>query len=102
MNSTNNTIAVLKKPYSDKGYSIHLTNCTPEIKRSVVGLMNNTVISSINHVWMDAKPFLQGNSGEWMMLEFWTKDLEKIKCACLEFGNVIGLPVDLSIVPEIL
>ena len=54
----------LHKPLMDKGYSIQFFGDTSIIRDSVIKLLRDPMIR-------EARLFLQGDSKEWLMLEFW-------------------------------
>lgn len=41
----------------------------------------------------DSRPFLQGNSDGWVMVEFWTDDGDAILRASELFAQILGVPL---------
>ena len=75
-------IAKVIAPYADKNWSFQLINASEQIVGKVRVAFNDPEVK-------EAEPFLQGNSGGWVMVEFWTRDLGKIVKACNRLGNLL-------------
>lgn len=69
-------------------------NPTDNVRDRILSLMNFSHSDSINEAFKKANPFLQGNSNDWMMIEFWTQDADLIMNAVFEFEKEIGILVD--------
>lgn len=75
-------IAKVIAPYADKNWSFQLINASEQIVGKVRVAFNDPEVK-------EAEPFLQGNSGGWVMVEFWSRDLSKIVKACNRLGNLL-------------
>lgn len=42
----------------------------------------------------DASPYLQGNSGVWFMVEFWTRDMKSVNEACQIISDHLNVPFE--------
>ena len=72
-------------PQSDKSYSIHFT----EFSSDEVDDIRGKILNSFRHKDVkNARPFLQGDSSDWKMVEFWTNDKDLIFIA---FGYYLNL-----------
>ena len=38
-----------------------------------------------------AKPYIQGNSNDWLLIEFWSSNMVNVAHACVVLANVVGL-----------
>lgn len=63
--------AKLLAPQNDKNYRIEFTGIDAEVKNEIIALLNPQFERPEEIV--DAKPFIQGNSEDWLLIEFWTK-----------------------------
>lgn len=63
--------AVLLSPQNDKNYRIQFTNVDQEFKNKIIALLNPQFERPEEIT--DAKPFIQGNSEDWLLVEFWSK-----------------------------
>jgi len=72
--------------FGDKGYNIQLTGLTQDDKYAI------RIAVASDAFPRDSHHFFQGDSNDWMMIEFWTKDLKVINKAC----RIILSAVDLS------
>lgn len=75
-------IAKVIAPYADKNWSFQLINATEQTVGKIRVAFNHPEVKQ-------AEPFLQGNNGGWVMVEFWTKDLAKIVKACNRLGDLL-------------
>lgn len=60
-------------------YCIELTATSVELKNFLRSeLLNNMMNSEAYQQRSGVSPFLQGDSGEWILIEFWSNDYDKI------------------------
>ncbi len=82
--SKTDAIAKLVPPFGDKNWSFQMYNVTPEERGIVLYNFHNPMVKKAN-------PFLQGDSGGWLMVEFWTADRYLIDAASRCFFEAFGL-----------
>jgi hypothetical protein len=74
----------LHPPYSDKRTSFHFQGVTDELRPRIKCLLHDLSMSN---------PFLQGDSGAWMMIELWNPDPKLIE-QCIEIvRTTFQLPI---------
>ena len=78
-------IAKMIPPHMDKHWSFQAINVTEEEVDDVRLAFTAPQVKQ-------AEPFLQGNNGGWLMVEFWTKDLEDIINAGKYLFKLFDLP----------
>lgn len=77
-------LAKLVPPHMDKHHSFQMIGALPEdIIRVRVALQDPQVKA--------VRPFLQGESRDWMMVEFWSDDLELIQIAAKHLADCVEL-----------
>lgn len=67
-------IAKLVPPHRDKNHSFQVIFIKEGDKERILSLFSDPVVKP-------TQPFLQGATREWLMVEFWTKDITLIKRA---------------------
>ena len=77
-------IARLVPPQMDKNWSFQMINVTEDDAQNVYHAFATPVVQA-------AHPFLQGNSGGWLMVEFWTRDKVAIDAASQNLADLFGL-----------
>lgn len=65
----------LKGEFGDKGFNIQFTKISEKQKNKVKALVYS------NEDVRFAKPFIQGDQNDWLMIEFWYGDLEHLRNA---------------------
>lgn len=75
-------ICKLIRPHIDKNWSYQILGCDKKVRDKVV-----SVFSDIKY----AQPFLQGDSGNWLMVEFWTNNKTHILEACNFISESLGI-----------
>jgi hypothetical protein len=88
--------ATLKSPYEDKSYHIEFTAVSDSERLAIRSLMN--LQYEVDEDWKNAKPFLQGDNGEWMMIEFWVKGKFTILLAIKYLEKTLSIKVENSII----
>jgi hypothetical protein len=77
-------------PFNDKNWSFQALGITEETRNKIVYSMTS------NETIKKANPFLQGDSFlvdlkfKWIMVEFWTYDMDCINEACEELSKICG------------
>ena len=79
-------IARLVPPRADKHWSFQMVRASKDDVRRIQGAFTADGI-------IEAKPFLQGNDGGWVMVEFWTWDKAIIHAAASRLFDMFGLEV---------
>lgn len=80
----NQRLAKLVPPHMDKHHSFQMIGALPEdIIRVRVALQAPQVKA--------VRPFLQGESRDWVMVEFWSDDLELIQIAAKHLADCVDL-----------
>lgn len=79
-------MARLVPPHADKNWSFQAVNVEEDDVWAIRGAFSNEVVKK-------ASPFLQGNSGGWVMVEFWTKDKDIIDAAAKVLLGLLNLAV---------
>lgn len=75
-------VARLVPPAGDKNWSFQTVHQTPEQRTQVLVAMRDDQVQA-------CRPFRQGDSPEWLMIEFWTDDADKIKIAANHLAGAI-------------
>jgi len=70
------------KEFGDKNYNMQFLNVTKEQQSSLKAAL-------VDHG--DSKYFIQGDSDNWLMVEFWCHDLPAIERACQAMVSVVQL-----------
>lgn len=70
--------------FGDKSNNIQFQGLSEEQKKRVL-----SVLDTID--CLDAKPFVQGNSHDWLMIEFWSSDMVNVSHACHVLAKSVGL-----------
>lgn len=78
-------IAKMIPPHMDKHWSFQAINVTEE-------QVDDVRLAFAAPQVKQAEPFLQGNNGGWLMVEFWTKNLEDIINAGKYLFKLFDLP----------
>ncbi|MDO8640855.1 MAG: hypothetical protein Q7R33_04875 [Nitrosarchaeum sp.] len=90
-------IAKLIEPCMDKNWSLQFFNIPGDSRRDF-----NPVRANIwfwcRHFgeFYKTHPFLQGDSEDWMMIEFWTSSQSLILEACLAICNQLNLTLEME------
>lgn len=79
-------IAKLVPPHADKHWSFQVANREPAHEQAVRVCMASADVKA-------AKPFLQGCSVDWLMVEFWTHDIDDVARAANALAESVGLPL---------
>lgn len=79
-------VARLVPPHADKHWSFQVVNVGEDEVWNIRGAFSNEAVKKAN-------PFLQGNSGGWVMVEFWTEDKGIIDAAAKVLFQLFQLPV---------
>lgn len=77
-------IAKLCPPHCGKNYSFQVINISKEHRDDILACFHDPLVKR-------AHPFLQGDSRDWVMVEFWVKDLEVIQVASELLARKIGI-----------
>lgn len=77
-------VAKLVPPHMDKSFSFQAHGLTPEQRHLVLRALFLPEV-------VKAKPFRQGDSGTWLMIEFWTDNREVIQAAAEALARAIGV-----------
>lgn len=77
-------VAKLVPAQADKHWSFQVANRLPEHERLVKAAMQGGVVQA-------AQPFLQGLDHNWLMVEFWTDDVNAAKAAAASLSGSLGL-----------
>lgn len=77
----------LKNPYCDKNFSIQFFNVSEEDRRKVKRYFFEAA-ERYRHI------FLQGDCDDWMMIEFWTDDIDLIIVICDFFEESLGIKIE--------
>jgi hypothetical protein len=70
-------------PMCGKNHSFQVYFPTPEQREKILITMRSDEVK-------DAHPFLQGDQREWLMVEFWTANLDLIKASMKRLADSIG------------
>jgi hypothetical protein len=81
-----NLVARQIGPKGDKSHSFQAVKVTQDRLYDLRSAMASAAVKAAN-------PFLQGNSGEWIMIEFWTKDLDLVNAACQNLAESLHTPL---------
>ncbi|HDR9103321.1 hypothetical protein [Paraburkholderia sp. A3RO-2L] len=79
-------IAKLVPPHMDKHWSFQMVNPTEEEVSLIRAAFHTTAVQA-------AKPFLQGCTKDWLMVEFWTYSKDEVDAAGAHLFNLVSLPV---------
>ncbi|MBI6885757.1 hypothetical protein [Pseudomonas putida] len=77
-------IAKLVPPHMDKHHSFQVVNISKDDRDTILSMFRKPSVEK-------ARPFLQGDSRGWVMVEFWSKDEEAIKAASDALAKSIGI-----------
>lgn len=69
--------------FGDKSYNLQALNCTKEQMEQI----KTTVLTQHK----DSKPFIQGQSENWIMVEFWHSNVQAIEQACQAIIKILGV-----------
>jgi len=83
--------AELHDPKGDKNWSVHIFDPTEEARSKIYYMLKS--VTWYHSFFKSAHPFLQGNEPDWMMIEFWTDDLDKIIRACKEIEKELYIKI---------
>jgi hypothetical protein len=70
-------------PMCGKNHSFQVYFPTAEQRETILITMRSDEVN-------DAHPFLQGDQREWLMIEFWTDNLDLIKASMKRLADSIG------------
>lgn len=96
------TVAKLNKPYTigDKGWNITIQNPSKDIRTDIRGLLGAaTTYKQMNldspdiQAFGAARPFLQSDDDDFVMIEFWTDDESLIIAAKDAMANYCGIKI---------
>lgn len=73
----------LVPPHGDKSWSFQVIHLKPEQRKQVLVALKDPQVEP-------SKPLRQGDSGNWLMIEFWTNNLEAIKVAANYLAGVLS------------
>lgn len=73
-------------PHADKGWSFQIVNITDDDVWTIRSQFPKAAVEA-------AKPFLQGNSGGWAMVEFWNPDKAAVDVAAAVMFEAFNLAV---------
>jgi len=74
--------AELHNPENDKNWSIHFYEVNQKDKIRIRVLFHSLTFPDFDRNWKACNPFLQGDSDNWIMIEFWANDADKIIKGC--------------------
>jgi hypothetical protein len=77
----------LVEPGQDRNYCLHFEGSTIDI----MGIRPILIASITSGILNKAKPFLQGDSSDWLMVEFWTNDIRLINESVNKFLETYNL-----------
>lgn len=77
-------LAKLCPPQGDKHHSFQVINITKDDRDTLLSCFRKPSVAK-------TQPFLQGDSGGWVMVEFWTKDIDAIRAASKALATAIGI-----------
>jgi len=86
-------IATLHDPEGDKNWSVHFNELLHIERSGIKILFNALTYPSCDSNWKNCNPFLQGYSDDWIMIEFWTDDIEDIIKGCKYLENVLKVKI---------
>lgn len=78
----------LQPPLGDKGYALHFHDVPEQLAPTI-----RSLVCAPRDKRLPAHPFLQGDSGTWLMVEFWTSDMEAINRAVAATEEKLGCTV---------
>lgn len=70
--------------FGDKNFNLQFTNLSEDDKRLVYGFVRT------EPVFEPVKAFFQGDSGDWLMLEFWQGNADQKRAASLALIDHLG------------
>jgi len=79
-----NAVAKLVPPHADKHWSFQIVNRTEAHGDAVKRSMADADVAS-------ARPFIQGMSPTWLMVEFWTRDKALVDAAARQIAQRCGM-----------
>ena len=77
-------VAKLVPPSGDKGWSFQVTNRRKQDVQMVRVAMDTPAVKQ-------AQPFLQGETPDWLMVEFWVRDKELIVAASKIIARALSI-----------
>lgn len=77
-------VAKLVPPHGDKHWSFQIANRAEAHEMAVKSGMGDAAVAG-------ARPFLQGLSADWLMVEFWTMDKDAVDAAAKRLGQLCGV-----------
>lgn len=77
-------IAKLVPPHMDKHWSFQVVRASNDMRNACVAEFKHPEVAK-------ASPFLQGDSGDWFMIEFWRGGKEASETAAKQLAGVVGL-----------
>lgn len=72
------------REFGDKSMNIQFNGITEENKQKVKSVMYSDSVKKI-------QPFVQGDSGGWLMIEFWGGDQDEVLSACRKMLSEAGV-----------
>lgn len=87
-------IAKLVEPYCGKNWSLQFFDLPEGCYTSVPLRANIWYWSRHFGEWYGSRPFLQGDSGTWMMIEFWTESQNLILETCIAICKKLDLELN--------
>ena len=75
-------------PHMDKNFSLQFFNVTDEDRNKVLSVFHRLCRGS------SFFQFVQGDSGGWMMIEFWTSDIDRIIMACTFYEQELKIKIE--------
>jgi hypothetical protein len=78
-----NVLAKLNPPAGGKNWSFQTLSTSPEQRQKLLVTLQNKQVSA-------CRPFHQGDSENWLMIEFWTSSMNDIQSAARILAAAIG------------
>jgi hypothetical protein len=82
-------VARLVPPHGDKHWSFQIANRSEEHEFAVKASMRDPAVQA-------AKPFIQGLSRDWLMVEFWTADRKAVDDAAKQLASRCGVDFEVG------
>lgn len=73
--------------FCDKAVNIQFQGLNEEQKKSITSKVKSLDCES-------AKPYVQGDSNDWLLVEFWSSNMVDVAHACVVLAEVVGLKED--------
>uniref|UniRef100_A0A6M3L815 Uncharacterized protein n=1 Tax=viral metagenome TaxID=1070528 RepID=A0A6M3L815_9ZZZZ len=86
--------AELHNPEGDKNFSIHFYGVTKIDRLRIRVLSHSLTFPDYSGDWKMCQPFLQGDSDDWMMIEFWTDNIEAIIRGCEYIEKKLNIKIE--------